>query len=1292
MLLRDARGYQHDRSPEEIQEKLALTATGQTKKAQLKAARDAEIMGGGADPFADPSFGEAKESQFHRDISELSREVNRNIALLDKKLHQVEKKKDENLKARMWEISETDRLEEKRARQLKNNHELKENFQVEVDNLMAHQQYAKASKLYGKKQVELSVPDWFRTLDEMVKNTRSTGHSDKLRWRSKACAYLKRCILESEDDKDAVQSRISMRDLALKINHHNAAALISRAERIKEAYVDYCQLNDTRFGKSSRLMRESDAQIDRTSVVPLVRTDWSEKLDDADSERKRTALGDTDSWSTVSRPVTLTPSEVSSLFEGGAQKLVPFVQEDLPHGGTSPLVQIEGMEGATLLNQNLIKEAPPPLPMKTVPDRAKAGAMKPGGDKYQVHPPGLNQAQTQAVLRMRTAAAMGNYELTRSIFVNNYDTPHAIKEKKMKVGRSPPTMDVFRIMMVAFKNAPELRFEDAFETFDLVESYGLIPDTSLYNIMMRACEKESRWRRAIAMYKDLLHVHNQLPNVQTFDILVDCCRHSLEEPKVIFEELRKLDLPRDYCYKAALANAGNRIPEQVLYETMHDVSNAPLPTDGRFERNVKKDKDAAMRLHGLLPPPDKERLAHYWHKSKTKATEYVGLNKKAGQPAFEEDNSTILSYEETHSLGGADDGRNRVDASDSSTSITAARGGESTKTRQGRTILKDSSLSVPDHSMGGLGTHGTDNLNYASQSQENVSPVMNGDGDGRDGPPNAYVAAALTLTLGGDMDKSVMSTGGGSLTAENGGGGNLHVLSQMVDSLDREEQEAAERVITDAVVTGQLLNDKVDAYQWSKLTNNLKNLLPKQSTVKTRGFGSMSEPFTTQVYRSLPHEGYERKQMVQKSVSFMKSLNLTEQKQDGEGQLGGSLSSISGAGMTMMQSSVAVGEAAFSPSQSLEFTGPGATFTSQGTSNIAADGAKNETAFLNDVVGAWKEKQDGKHHNHDALLDHHFHKLQHKEGQGQGQGQGQDDKMVTEVLPTQELDIEERKEDSLEELTIGIDTVSYLDNEGSTVHYHEGLELEKHQYTVPYKSISPSQIEPLPDGSPSHEQVLASLGRWKEARTLESEEEALVEQAGIPIPRDSMSKVFGITSDTSTVEGEEFEAGAKQRMSMSISTATGMGTDTGTGRARSEKKRPTVASSRFAYSKDKDLKERREKKAIALRAAEELEETRSMAASILSERTDLLREMVDDDGTVHSYHSKEAQMDAALQARAAMDAKRPFRTRTYQPMQKKLLKMPQDKTLLMKNISETIVHGGDGPALRYKQRMRQKGT
>ena len=134
-----------------------------------------------------------------------------------------------------------------------------------------------------------------------------------------------------------------------------------------------------------------------------------------------------------------------------------------------------------------------------------------------------------------------------------------------------------------------------------------------------------------------------------------------------------------------------------------------------------------------------------------------------------------------------------------------------------------------------------------------------------------------------------------------------------------------------------------------------------------------------------------------------------------------------------------------------------------------------------------------------------------------------------------------------------------------------------------------------------------------------------------------------------------------------------------------------VTTSRFGYNKDVDLRERRARKEKKLREEQELEETKAIAASILSQ-SESHRNLVDDDGSVMSYHSKEAKMNAALQARAQIDARRPFRTRTNQPMQKKLLKMPQQKNEIMRSIAQTIMHGGDDPASRFKHRMRQKGT
>ena len=62
------------------------------------------------------------------------------------------------------------------------------------------------------------------------------------------------------------------------------------------------------------------------------------------------------------------------------------------------------------------------------------------------------------------------------------------------------------------------------QTIDIVEEYGMAPDTPMYNVMMRSCERESRWRRALAIYKDMLHVRiiakEMTPN--RVDQLLDC--------------------------------------------------------------------------------------------------------------------------------------------------------------------------------------------------------------------------------------------------------------------------------------------------------------------------------------------------------------------------------------------------------------------------------------------------------------------------------------------------------------------------------------------------------------------------------------------------------------------------------------------------------------------------------------------------------------------------------------------------------------------------------------------------
>lgn len=535
------------------------------------------------------------------------------------------------------------------------------------------------------------------------------------------------------------------------------------------------QINETHFGKNSRLLSQNQALLDNKGMIPLLREDWSAQLDSADYSRKSMALHSTDSLSTLSRPSTLAGSELSDFFTGDVKKLIPTTQRALQQQEKREKQQEdretigkgvgEGSPSrkplwATTLGDNLdprtlgpnaegvdqggfntgpspsnpypqpseyrssnhpsnkkitndgngeMKDVMPPSMftnlgqgqiggnLKTIPSSQIKGSQ--GGGNYQVHAPGLYKAQARGVMRMRSAAAMGNFELCRSLFKHHHDTPAQINKNKRSVGKQPPSMEAFRILMIAFKNAPDLRYEDAFEVIDLIESYGLTPDTTIYNIMMRSCERESRWRRALAIYKDMTTLHNCTPNVQTFDVLIDCCRHSLEEPAVIYDELRRYKLPHDYCYKASLTNAGNRVPLQVMYEAMYAIDEAGGPDDGRFERQVAKEnrrilaESASLKPSGQGTQPVGTGSAP---QGGDKALTTMSAITMTSDMAAEWDSSTIRTVD-----NGIDEG----------STVSDLGGVEGWRSPDGNTVMKPTGLGAGGQSVGGLGVKGSGNLN-----------------------------------------------------------------------------------------------------------------------------------------------------------------------------------------------------------------------------------------------------------------------------------------------------------------------------------------------------------------------------------------------------------------------------------------------------------------------------------------------------------------------------------------------------------------------------------------------------
>ena len=123
--------------------------------------------------------------------------------------------------------------------------------------------------------------------------------------------------------------------------------------------------------------------------------------------------------------------------------------------------------------------------------------------------------------------------------------------------------------------------------YKLVSSYaGFRPDLTIMNTMLAACVRESMWRRGIVVIHDMQNFHGLIPSAHTFDILLDCCRHTLEDPSVIYQTLCLQGLPREYAYKAAVLNAGNRISPQVALESLYETNKLPSLSGGYTESYV----------------------------------------------------------------------------------------------------------------------------------------------------------------------------------------------------------------------------------------------------------------------------------------------------------------------------------------------------------------------------------------------------------------------------------------------------------------------------------------------------------------------------------------------------------------------------------------------------------------------------------------------------------------------------------------------------------------------------------
>lgn len=178
-----------------------------------------------------------QESERHKEMIELSRSAYRAEKQLERLLKAKEEESKKNIEDYTLRIMKNDRKEEARQTLLRKNTEVKENFVLEVDRKMQEQSQISANVLFTKKQIEIGLPTWFKTMKTCISVIQSCGHTNKLKWRSQATNLLKQCIIESQADPEAELTRIALRDVVLKINRFNAMQLVAEITHLKTAYI-----------------------------------------------------------------------------------------------------------------------------------------------------------------------------------------------------------------------------------------------------------------------------------------------------------------------------------------------------------------------------------------------------------------------------------------------------------------------------------------------------------------------------------------------------------------------------------------------------------------------------------------------------------------------------------------------------------------------------------------------------------------------------------------------------------------------------------------------------------------------------------------------------------------------------------------------------------------------------------------------------------------------------------------------------------------------------------------------
>jgi hypothetical protein len=480
---------------------------------------------------------------------------------------------------------------------------LQQDYLKEVDLSLDQRAQLRAQRQYHLTQIESLLPEWCQVLIKVKEVIGGCGHLNKLQWRSKAKTLLTHALelMEQEQVTSAIEEAINtFRHLILSINAYPSQRILSILSEVKERYLKEIDSSEEgSLGFHCRQLREVEAKYLKRPV-PLLREEWSEEIlseiNLKDSLNKSSILR---TMTSATSPDRLQQSQQQQSQQGHWQQQQQQEQSFSMHtleshsvfsnSNSSSVYETETEYGEKESSGDEIRIGyPSEFSSASLPSAGATGLAGPGlgregepsvpitSQPLLLPPPDKICNTTTAHQYLRSLATKGKFREAWGVFNSLYGEyiVYPVKRKHTSPGaprvislkethflkfnlRNRPTLETFKLLFLGLKNS--LRYDpyDIYSLLSLMKRLEITPDIFIYNMILRICEQKGAWRRALEFLKHLQHTYGShgksdneepsllLPNTNTYAILVDCCRHSVEDsPAEIFETLRNAGLPR----------------------------------------------------------------------------------------------------------------------------------------------------------------------------------------------------------------------------------------------------------------------------------------------------------------------------------------------------------------------------------------------------------------------------------------------------------------------------------------------------------------------------------------------------------------------------------------------------------------------------------------------------------------------------------------------------------------------------------------------------------------------------